>query len=108
MRTDAEREADAVFDRLLCDCADAGVFFRLEAGRLNPRLTRGNPPGALLERVTANREKLALRLALGTAPGELAEFGAGMRDDGGVNAAVGTGFVRRRRRSGDDGKCDSK
>lgn len=81
-------------DRLLCDCADAGVFFRLEAGRLNPRLTRGRPPDGLLARVKARREALALRLALGTAPGELGEwareFLAG-EPDGGVNAAADTG-----------------
>lgn len=40
------------------DCARAGVVFRPGGGRLNPVLTRGEPPAGLLERVRAHRAEL--------------------------------------------------
>ena len=39
-------------------CARAGVVFRPRGGRLNPELTRGEPPAGLLERVRAHRAEL--------------------------------------------------
>jgi hypothetical protein len=68
-------------DRLLSDCADAGVIFRPRRGQLRPLLSRGRPPDALLARVEARRDDLVQFFA------ELSqwcdEFEAGRGEEGG-------------------------
>lgn len=49
-------------EALLARCTAAGVVFRPRAGKLRPRLTRGQPPEGLLEEVAARRRQLYAEL----------------------------------------------